>query len=103
MLKVDLIGQREFLDRIANAGKELQAKIGHEVQAALEKEKSDKIEKIQREAFEQDKQAKIAQAIVSGALAGVATKAGFWTDGGWRYFSSHALPAAVSETFIDYK
>ena len=34
MLKVDLIGQREFLDRIANAGKELQAKIGHEVQAA---------------------------------------------------------------------
>ena len=27
------------------------------------------IEKIQREAFEQDKQAKIAQAIVSGALA----------------------------------
>ena len=35
------------------------------IEAALEKEKSDKIEKIQREAFEQDKQAKIAQAIVS--------------------------------------
>ena len=31
------------------------------IEAALEKEKSDKIEKIQREAFEQDKQAKISQ------------------------------------------
>lgn len=46
-----------------------QAKGNATIEAALEKEKSDKIEKIQREAFEQDKQAKIAQAIVSGALA----------------------------------
>lgn len=46
-----------------------QAKGNATIEAALEKEKSDKIEKIQREAFEQDKQAKIAQATVSGALA----------------------------------
>ena len=46
-----------------------QAKGNATIEAALEKEKNDKIEKIQREAFEQDKQAKIAQAIVSGALA----------------------------------
>ncbi len=46
-----------------------QAKGNATIEAALEKEKSDKIEKIQREAFEQDKEAKIAQAIVSGALA----------------------------------
>lgn len=46
-----------------------QAKGNATIEAALEKEKSDKIEKIQRESFEQDKQAKIAQAIVSGALA----------------------------------
>jgi len=46
-----------------------QAKGNATIEAALEKEKSDKIEKIQREAFEQDKQAKIAQAIASGALA----------------------------------
>lgn len=46
-----------------------QAKGNATIEAALEKEKIDKIEKIQREAFEQDKQAKIAQAIVSGALA----------------------------------
>ena len=35
-----------------------QAKGNATIEAALEKEKSDKIEKIQREAFEQDKQAK---------------------------------------------
>ena len=46
-----------------------QAKGNATIEAALEKKKSDKIEKIQREAFEQDKQAKIAQTIVSGALA----------------------------------
>ena len=46
-----------------------QAKGNATIEAALEKEKSDKIEKIQHEAFEKDKQAKIAQAIVSGALA----------------------------------
>ena len=39
-----------------------QAKGNATIEAALEKEKSAKIEKIQREAFEQYKQAKIAQA-----------------------------------------